>query len=118
MAERFDGDLKIRVQDLAVLAVVGINPDEVGRRQPLIICVELTIAAINPDGIDDTVDYRRIAHAAERLAEVHVPLIEAFARNLGAECLSWRLVREARITVNKPFALTRGMAGIEVTLRS
>ena len=109
--------LKIRVRDLAVLADVGINPDEVGRRQPLIIGVELTVAARNPDTIDETIDYRRIAQTVETLAEVRIPLIESFARKLGMECLSWPMVAEALISIDKPFALTRGLAGIELKLQ-
>lgn len=109
--------LLIRVRDLTLLADVGINPDEVGRRQPLVIGVELTVTATSPDGIDETIDYRRIARAAEALAETHVPLIEDFARRLGAECLSWPLVQAARITVDKPFALARGLAGVEIRMR-
>lgn len=112
-----DHSLKIRVRDLAVLADVGINPDEIGRRQPLIVGVELTVMARNIESIDETIDYRRIAGVVETLAEVHVPLIETFARHIGTKCLSWPLVEAVRITVDKPFALTRGLAGIELTMR-
>ncbi|TCM33066.1 dihydroneopterin aldolase [Novosphingobium aerophilum] len=107
----------VRVRDLPLLADVGINPDEVGRRQPLVITVELALDAGAVDGIGETVDYRRIAAAAETLAEVHIPLIETFARRLGEQCLGWAPVREARVSIDKPFALTRGLAGVEVTVR-
>lgn len=68
------------------------------------------------EGIGDTVDYRRIAQAAEDLAAVHIPLIETFAQRLGSLCLRFPRVLEARIAIDKPFALTRGLAGVEVTV--
>lgn len=109
--------VKVRVRELAVLADVGINPDEIGRRQPLLVTVELTVGVHTADQVDETIDYRRIAQVVGALAEVHIPLIETFARRLCAECLSWALVEEARVTVDKPFALSRGMAGVEITMR-
>ena len=105
---------KVRVKDLPLLADIGINPDEIGRRQPLVITVELSLEQAVVTAIAETVDYRRVVKAAEALAETHIPLIEMFAHALGKTCLGWRGVREARVTVDKPFALTRGLAGAEV----
>jgi dihydroneopterin aldolase len=108
---------RVKVRDLPLLADIGINPDEIGRRQPLVISVELTLSADRVDGIGETVDYRKVAQAAEDLALVHIPLIETFAQKLGDRCLDFACVLEARISVDKPFALTRGLAGVEVTVR-
>src|SRR3546814_12120897 len=102
----------VRVRELPLLADVGINPDEVGRRQPLVISVKLTLFG-GGDRIDETIDYRRIASAAETLSTTHIPLIETFARSLGAEYLAWPAVQSAHIMIDKPFALTRGVAGVE-----
>lgn len=107
---------KVRVRDLPLLADIGINPDEVGRRQPLVITVELVLDVEIVTAIGDTIDYRRIANSAETLAAVHIPLIETFAYKLAQECLGWNGVIEARVTIDKPFALTRGLAGVEVVL--
>lgn len=107
---------KVRVRDLPILADIGINPDEIGRRQPLVISVELDLSTGAVEQVGDTIDYRQIVHAVEAVAKVHVPLIETFARRLAAECLSWPLVEQARVSINKPFALTRGLAGAEVTM--
>jgi len=106
----------VRVRDLPLLADIGINPDEIGRRQPLVITVELKLSSGRVDGIENTVDYRRIAQAAEDLASVHIPLIETFAYRLGEQLLSFRGVVEAKISIDKPFALTRGLAGVEICL--
>lgn len=108
--------VKIKVRDLPLLADIGINPDEVGRRQPLVVTVELSLSSGAVEGIGDTVDYRRIAQAAEELAAVHIPLIETFAQRLGALCLQFPRVVEARVAIDKPFALTRGLAGVDVTV--
>lgn len=106
----------VRVRDLPLLADIGINPDEIGRRQPLVITVELGLEQGSIEGIGDTVDYRRIAAAAEDLAAVHIPLIETFAQELARKCLAMPGVRDARVAIDKPFAITRGMAGVEVVM--
>ena len=110
-------EIRVRVRDLPLLADIGINPDEVGRRQPLVITVDVLLQAGAVDAIDQTVDYRRIAAAAETLAGTHIPLIETFAHRLGSACIGWPGVIEARVSIDKPFAITRGMAGVEVTVR-
>ncbi|MBC2666991.1 dihydroneopterin aldolase [Novosphingobium flavum] len=107
---------RVRVRDLSLLADVGINPDEIGRRQPLVISVVLDLVAGRIETIDQTVDYRRIARAAEQLAEVHTPLIETFGQNLAAACLAMPGVVRAHVTIEKPFALMRGQASVEVTM--
>jgi len=109
---------KVRVRELPLLADVGINPDEIGRRQPLVITIELSIAAEAVESIAQTIDYRRVVQAAETLSQVHIPLIETFAHRLGQECVGWEGVTEARVNIDKPFALTRGLAGVEVIVRA
>ncbi len=110
-----DAALRVRVRDLPLLADVGINPDEIGRRQPLIVSVDLLLVEGEVSQIAQTVDYRRIVTAAEDLALVHVPLIETFAQQLGETLLAMPGVGQAMVTVDKPFALTRGLAGVQFT---
>lgn len=107
---------RVLVTGLALLADIGINPDEPGRCQPLVVSVELTLAPGIVDAIDQTVDYRRIVEAAEDLAAGHIPLIETFGRKLAERCLAFPQVRRAAVKVEKPFALQRGMAGIEIVI--
>ena len=109
---------KVRVRELPLLADIGINPDEIGRRQPLVISVELELDAGEITSIAETIDYRRIADAAEALATVHIPLIETFAYRLGQECVSWAGVTKASVSIDKPFALKRGQAGVEVVIEN
>ena len=112
-----NSETRVRVRELPLLADIGINPDEIGRRQPLVITVELLLEAQSVSMIGETIDYRRIAAAAEALAQVHIPLIETFAHQLGDICVGWGGVIEACVNIDKPFALTRGLAGVEVTVR-
>jgi len=106
----------VRVRELPLLADIGINPDEIGHRQPLVISVDIELDAFDINRIDQTVDYRRIAKAAEDLALTHIPLIETFGQQLAERCLDMKGVTSARVQIDKPFALTRGQAGVEVVL--
>ena len=106
----------VRVRDLPLLADIGINPDEIGRRQPLIVAVELTLDAGTIKTLADTVDYRRIVSEAEAMSEIHIPLIETFAQELAGRCITWPSVLRARVSIDKAFALPRGMASVEVVL--
>lgn len=108
-----DGAIAVEVRDLQVLAKVGINPEEIGCRQPLSISVRLKIGAETCETILDTVDYRSVVLEAEKLAETHVPLIETFAEKLGMRCLGLGNVHSVVVHVDKPFALSRGVAGVE-----
>lgn len=114
MSEDLELLTRVVVRDLPLLADVGINPDEVGRRQPLVITVEVQLDARHVSAINDTVDYRAIANAAELLAKVHIPLIETFAQRLGEQCLAFQGAKSVRVSIDKPFAITRGLAGVEV----
>jgi len=107
----------VSVSDLPLSARIGINPDEVGRQQPLIVSVDLTLAdGAHGGSLADSVDYRRIVAEAEAIADGHIGMIESFARTLAARCLALGPVREAVVTVAKPQALPYGLASVRVTL--
>jgi dihydroneopterin aldolase len=106
----------VKVRELPLLADIGINPDEIGRRQPLVITVEAMLDSVDIDQISQTVDYRRLVSEAEALASEHIPLIETFAQRLAERCMAWSHVISVRVAIDKPFAITRGTAGVDVTL--
>lgn len=106
----------VRVKDLPILADVGINPDEVGRRQPLVISVAITLLEGQIDRLEDTIDYRSIVDLAQNLAQMHVPLIETFAERLARICLALPSAQTVVVAVDKPFAISPGLAGVEVRL--
>ncbi len=106
----------VKVRELPLLADIGINPDEIGRRQPLVITVEAALDATHIDQISQTVDYRRLVSEAEALAAEHIPLIETFAQRLAERCIALPNISRVRVLIDKPFAITRGTAGVEFTL--
>jgi dihydroneopterin aldolase len=110
--------MKVAVRDLAVSADIGINPDEIGRRQTLIVDVILSLDPIQADEIGATIDYREIVQAAQALAVQRIALIESFATFL-AEALLERdpRVRKATVIVAKPEALVSGIASVRISLR-
>lgn len=118
MSEQGPPGTSVRVREMPLLADIGINPDEIGRRQPLVLSVELALEACRVEALADTIDYRKVVQAAEELALVHIPLIETFAQRLAERCLAFPGVLAAEVHVDKPFALTRGVAGTSVRLRS
>jgi dihydroneopterin aldolase len=56
----------VKVRELPLLADIGINPDEIGRRQPLVITVEAMLDSVDIDQISQTVDYRDAHHRRAR----------------------------------------------------
>ncbi|ATE67390.1 dihydroneopterin aldolase [Rhizorhabdus dicambivorans] len=107
----------VRVRDLKLQAHIGINSDEIGRVQDLIISIELTLIAGHVHAMDRTIDYREVAEAAATLARSHVPLIETFALRLAEHCLRHPAVTAASVSVDKPSAIANGIAGTSVHLR-
>jgi dihydroneopterin aldolase len=111
--------VKVFVRALRVEAEVGVHRHEHGRRQPLIVDIELDVAPPAGDQIADTVDYQTIAaHAQAIAADGHVNLIETFAERLARACLEDSRVSRARVRVEKPEALAPHAAagGAEIIL--
>ena len=106
------------LKDLAVMAPIGINPEEFGRHQKLLLDVTVQVAPVVEDAIDATIDYRAIAAAAQGLCARHIGLIETFAYRLAAQLLRLRRVQAVEVTVVKPGALAEGIASVTVNLRA
>lgn len=104
--------IRVSVRDLPVMADIGINPEEIGQRQPLVISVALSVAWRDEDSITTTVDYRRIAQAVQTLADQRIGLIESFAQRLADQCAAFPGVVRASVTVDKPRALSAGLASV------
>lgn len=110
---------KVFVTGLKVEAEIGAYAHEVGRRQPLIVDVELDAPVAGAVRLSQTVNYEKIVKAAKAIAaEGHVELVETFAERLARACLSDPRVTRARVRVEKPLALApdAAAAGVEVTL--
>lgn len=110
--------LKVFVRGLLIEAEIGLNPDERGRRQPLVIDVELLLEPRAPEHLRDTVNYEAVVHAARAIADSgHIELVETFALRLAEVCTSYIGVREVVVRLEKPQALkVAEAAGCEVRL--
>lgn len=112
------GQTTILVRDVEVQADIGINLDEIGRRQPLIVHAEIRVRNPVTDELESTFDYRDFVRHAEKLASGRMSLIETFAHRLAGLCLDHPAVVRVDISIDKPAALQNGLAGVRVTLES
>ncbi len=120
---------KVFVRGLVVQAEIGVHAHEHGRRQPLVIDVELDLdvrpglgtgASADWGAIADTVDYEEIGRRARAIAAAgHIDLVETFAWRLARACLEAPRVVAVRVRVDKPEALApqAAAAGVEISLR-
>lgn len=111
--------LHVFVRELRIEAEIGIYGHEYGRKQPLLIDVELEIEAGPIEHISDTLNYEEVVARAQQIADAgHVLLIETFAERLAVACLEDSRVIQARVRVEKPEALApkAAAAGVEMIL--
>lgn len=112
--------LTVFVRGLRLEAEIGVNPDEFGRRQPLVIDAEITL--IPPERcehIAETVNYELVVQRARAIADAgHVRLIETFAQRLAESLLAEPAAARVRVRIEKPQALAphAQAAGVEITL--
>ena len=109
--------MTVYLRGLRIDAAIGIHPHERGRRQPLIVDVELELGDHRIDRLSDTIDYDHIAALARANADVgHVELVEEYVERLGRELLDDPRVRTVRVRAEKPEAIAGAQAaGCEVT---
>ncbi|WP_179043296.1 dihydroneopterin aldolase [Sphingobium lactosutens] len=106
----------VAVERVHIEAYIGVHRREHLRRQPLVISVELQVAAASTDELGSTFDYCKVESIARELAEQPRALIETFAQELAWRCLA-EGAKGARIVVEKPEALENGMAKVVVEVR-
>ena len=107
------------VRGLSVEAEIGIYEHEHGRRQPLIVDAELTLAPGRIEHFAETVNYEAVVAEAQRIASSgHMNLVETFADRLARALLTDDRVTRVRVRVEKPEALSphAQAAGVEVVL--
>ena len=111
---------RIRICDLLVRCILGINEDE--RREKQDVVIDLTLytdlhKAGKSDRIEDTVDYRALKKQVLALAESsRYLLVEALAQAVAELCLAQHGVQQVDVRVEKPHALrfARSVA-VEIT---
>ncbi len=107
------------VRGLTIEAEIGVYAHERGRRQPLVLDVDLDMTPPIWRSIHETVNYEIIVRHARALADGgHIGLIESFAWRLARACLANPSVTRARVRVEKPSALAPDAlaAGVEIVL--
>ena len=110
---------KVFVTGLKVQAEIGVYRHEIGKRQPLVVDVELDVPSAGAARLADTVNYETILQTARAIAEQgHIELVETFADQLARACMADPRVSRARVRVEKPLALAPDAvaAGAEIVL--
>ena len=109
---------KVFVRGLAIEARIGVYAHEKRRPQPLVVDVELDVAAAGWRALSHTVNYEAVVAKAKAIAALgHIGLVESFAHRLAMACLEEPRVMRARVRVEKPLALApdAAAAGVEIT---
>ncbi len=95
----------IELRALRVMAFCGILPEEVERRQPFEIDVEVDCdlsAAGSSDDLSNTIDYGGLVAQIQALAdEQRYGLLERFASEVAAVVLGHNLATATRVTIRK-----------------
>ena len=110
---------RVFVTGLKVQAEIGVYRHEIGKRQPLVVDVELDVPSAGAARLADTVNYETILEAARMIAaQGHIELVETFADRLARACMTDPRVARARVRVEKPLALAPEAvaAGAEIVL--
>lgn len=99
----------IRVKNLRLRAIVGVNPWERTEPQAVIVNLEVEFngqAAATSDNIEDTIDYRAISKKVIELVEKsNYQLIETLAGHILGSVMEDPRIYRARVEVDKPNAI-------------
>ena len=100
---------RIKITDLHLRAIIGINPDERKNLQDVLINIVLYVdsrPAAESDDISDSANYRTITKEIIKLVESSkFYLIEKLASEIAAICLKSQQVETVSVNVQKPTAL-------------
>lgn len=100
---------RIRIKDLLLRCIVGINDWERKEKQDILINVEIFIdlkKASSKDDISLTLDYKKLKKEIVEYVEKSSPyLIEKIAGDIAFICISYEQVKKVVVEVDKPYAL-------------
>ena len=104
--------MRLIVHGIQLQAEIGARAHEQGRRQVLLVDVDLEIEPPANDDLASAVDYHAIVERAQAIAEGgHIVLIETFAERMASACAQLDRVIQVDVVVRKPSALAPAMAG-------
>ncbi|WP_439185593.1 FolB domain-containing protein [Carboxylicivirga taeanensis] len=110
---------KLRIKNLLLRTYVGFNPHEIGKRQDVMININLTYQCGNEEFTDDpkdALDYRTITKAIiEKVENSRFNLLEALVRMILDTIMSYDRVQSAEVEVDKLHAL-RFSESVSITL--
>ena len=104
----------VRIEQLVLDCIIGINPWERLTNQRITIDIEMNAdlsAAGASDSIEDTINYRTVSKAVT--AEIEASsygLVEALASRVAEICLEDERVQSVEVTVRKPGAVRKATA--------
>ena len=106
----------VTLTDLEVNAKIGAYAHELGRRQTLIIDIDVEVDPPVEDFLEATLDFVLLSQIATTIADNHITLVETFAQRIALGCLSRPGVIRVAVSVRKPGALSCGVAGARVVM--
>lgn len=99
----------IRISDLLIRCIIGINPDEREKKQDVLINIAMYGDYSSPalsDSIDDALNYKTIAKDVIRYTEsTTFNLVESLAEHIADLCLKENRCSAVTVSIEKPGAL-------------
>ena len=100
---------RIRIRDLSLQCIIGINPEERTKKQEVLINLTLHAdlsEAAHTDRLEDTVDYRALKEGIRKCVEAsEFFLLERLAEHVAEIALGPAQVQCVEVCVDKPDAL-------------
>jgi dihydroneopterin aldolase/D-erythro-7,8-dihydroneopterin triphosphate epimerase len=100
---------QIHIRDLRLRCIIGVNPEERGKKQDVVINITLHAdlrRAGQTDSIEDTVNYKAIKlRVLEAVEASSFALVERLADHVAGICFDDPKVERVRVLIEKPGAL-------------
>ena len=99
----------INIRNLRLRTFIGFNPEEMEKKQDVVINIEINYAVrrgVLEDHVDDALNYKVITKRVIRLVEEgRFLLLEKLVADVLAVCSDHPDINHARVTIDKPHAL-------------